>query len=369
MKKIHKNKKVCYNIVIREIKENYFIEGGYMSWNFSHGGPQQNFGWRTRNKGEWHYGRDYGTRGRRDVPLGVPKYCDGWVCHVLPNNKKDGLGNQVVLISPDGKEMVRFAHIASGTMNHLKTGQVLRTGDWIGDVGGVGVDEYSFDPHIHVEHGINPKYARSIAPGADDREFWLCGEQNKIEDYRDPNHGALPYSELEGLTDMAAKSRAAVLAGRSPSRRMAGVHPTVLANKKVKPSRLSSWFKTTWFGKLFYGGNDDKNFERSRMALNTGNATPTRQVSAPQQEVKDPKIATRDTSKQREEMKKAGFTDEAIDKFEAFVLAQKQRGGLTGVLGANAVRVNFDELYKGDKEMANVAKRYFAGGRGYEYMA
>ena len=339
-----------------------------MSWDFSHGGSQQNFGWRTRNNGEWHYGRDYGTRGRRDVPLGVPKYCDGWVCHVLPNNKKDGYGNQVVLISPDGKEMVRFSHIASGTMKHLKTGQILRTGDWIGDVGGVGVNEYSFDPHIHVEHGINPKYARSIAPGADNRLFWLCGKENKIEDYRDPNHGALPYSELEGLTDMAAQSRAAVLAGRAPAREISGYHPTVLANKgRSSGSSFSSWFKTTLLGRLFYK-NQDNDQAHARMASNAPtNAQPAKPTAQP---VKKTPTTSMAMSSQRQKMKEAGFTDEAIDKFESYIRLAQEKAKGKGLIGRlNECSINFNELYKDDKQMAALATNYFRQNREYQIIS
>lgn len=348
-----------------------------MSWDFSHNGPQQRFGWRTRKGGEWHFGRDYGTRGKENVPLGVPKYCDGWVCHVLPNNKKDGLGNQVILVSPDGKEMVRFGHISTGSFNHLKTGQILHTGDWIGNIGGVGVGEHSFQPHIHVEHGFNPHYGLArINQGRDTVHTWYCGD-NKIGDYRDPNLTALPYSELEGLTDMAARSREAILSGRGRSPQMSSQNPVELANHGARRGVFGSWFKSTWLGRLFYG--DENEQEHARIVRNpsvtSGGVLPTPSSNTTTPSYSNSASATaagvsKTTAKQREEMRRAGFTDAAIDKFDAYFQSQVQaQGGLTSVLAKNGIRVNFDELYKGDREMAAIAKRYFAGGRGYEQSA
>ena len=234
-----------------------------MSWDFSGDGPNQQFGKRPRNGGEWHYGRDYGTKGKEDVPLGVPKYCDGWICHVLENNKIDGLGNQVVLIHPDGTEMVRFGHIETGTMNHLKTGQIMNYGDWIGNVGGVGYTEHSFQLHIHVEHGINPSY-ELVQTKHNNKYYrhyqWVCGEQ-MITDYRDPNEKALPFSELEELTDMAFKSREAILNGRGRKVQMSGVMPVDLVKKDREESSFSAWFRSTWIGSLFY--SDDKDEEEN----------------------------------------------------------------------------------------------------------
>ena len=332
-----------------------------MSWDFSTNQPQQGFGWRTRNGGEWHFGRDYGTRGKQNVPLGVPKYCDGWVCQVLPNNKKDGLGNQIILVSPDGKEMVRFGHVSSGSFNHLKTGQILHTGDWIGNIGGVGVGEHSFKPRIHIEHGYNPHFGLArVNQGRDIVNAWYCGD-NKIEDYRDPNLTALPYTELEGLTDMAAQSREAILLGRGRTPEMSDKTPAQLVSGGgEKENPLVDWLKTSWLGRLFFS-------TESGPSSNTAPAN----VENPNHEDGKPRIFRKGdmnfsaTQSQREDMKKAGFTDEAIQKFDDYIQEQRNKG-LLNTLGQNSVRVNFDKLYEGNKEMADVARRYFAENQDYK---
>ena len=261
-----------------------------MSWDFSHNGENQRFGWRPRNGGEWHYGRDYGTKGKDDVPLGVPRYCDGWICHVVENNKMDGHGNQVLLFSPDGSEMVRFSHIETGTMRHLKNGQILRTGDWLGNIAGVGNAEHSYQPHIHVEHGRNPRY-NLIQIEHNNRLYryrrWCCGD-HKIGNYIDPNKGALPFSELESLTDMAYQSRQAVLGGYAPKRKTSRFSPQELV--KIRPQQgfpFWDWFKSTWLGRLFFPSEETKTptrtgptIHRTSLAASdeNKNTTPVRRV-------------------------------------------------------------------------------------------
>ena len=239
-----------------------------MSVTFSTDGDWQKFGWRSRNGGEWHYGRDYGTKGQKDVPLGVPKYCDGWVCHPIKNNKIDGMGNQVVLVRPDGKEFVRFAHIESGSFKHLKAGQIMHYGDWIGDIGGSGKKETSYQPHIHVEHGLYPKYElieMKVGKKAYRYKDWYSGDQ-RIEDYKDPNLKALPFHELEELTTRAFQSKALVQAGKEQKIAMSKVHPTLLPSNEGKGDSqpqeeggFVAWFRSTWIGRLFYTNETDNN--------------------------------------------------------------------------------------------------------------
>lgn len=236
-----------------------------MSWDFSSGGANQNFGRRPRNGGEWHYGRDYGTRGKTNVPLGVPKYCDGWMCHILKNNKFDGLGNQVVLISPNGKEMVKFAHISTGTFSHLSSGQTVHEGDWIGNIGGVGNKETSYQPHIHVEHGFNPKYQLvrvSDKPYSRSVMTWVCGDGD-IKNYKDPALAALPYRELETLTNKALKSRKMTLAKQAEDPFMiignglkdigTGIVDGVKGFFSWVEKDAVPWVKTSWLGRLILG--------------------------------------------------------------------------------------------------------------------
>ncbi len=235
-----------------------------MQWDFSHNGPNQQFGRRPRNGGEWHLGRDYGTKGKLKVPLGVPAYCQGWICYPVLNNKVDGHGNQVVLIHPNGKEMVRFVHIETGTLSHLKAGQIMQTGDWIGNIGGVGNQENSYQPHIHVEHGFNPKYelaevksGKKVYRG----KMWFCGDHT-IDDYQDPNLKALPFSELETLTNMAYQSRAEIQAGRGRKVKISSVPLSKLlakeSDKEANTFSFKEWFKSTWIGRLFYAEGDGK---------------------------------------------------------------------------------------------------------------
>ncbi len=274
-----------YTLICRAITK-LIIIGGQMSWEFSTDGEWQKFGWRSRNGGEWHYGRDYGTKGKLNVPLGVPKYCEGWLCHVVENNKVDGLGNQVVLIKPDGKEMVRFLHIETGTLKHLKDGQIMHHGDWIGNIAGVGNQEKSYQPHIHVEHGFNPKYElcevrshKKVYRG----KMWFCGD-HQIQDYRDPNKGALPFSELESLTDLAYQSRENIQAGLAKKVQISRIHPTDLVQKEGhqqagnEEGGFVSWFRSTWIGRLFYSGegeNKNQPKERKGPIIHRKNLVPT----------------------------------------------------------------------------------------------
>ena len=250
-----------------------------MSWDFSSGGANQNFGRRPRNGGEWHYGRDYGTRGKTNVPLGVPKYCDGWTCHILKNNKFDGLGNQVVLISPNGKEMVKFAHISTGTFSHLRSGRTVHEGDWIGNIGGVGNKETSYQPHIHVEHGFNPKYRLvrvSDKPYSRSIMTWVCGDGH-IKNYKDPALAVLPYRELETLTNKALKSREMTLAKQAEDPFMiignglkdigTGIVDGVKGFFSWVEKDAVPWVKTSWLGSFFWGDETKtKNGATVRMA-------------------------------------------------------------------------------------------------------
>ena len=103
---------------------------------------------------------------------------------------------------------------------------------------------------------------------------------------------------------------------------------------------------------------------------NSPNNTPSN-VENPNHEDGKPRIFRKGdmnfsaTQSQREDMKKAGFTDEAIQKFDDYIQEQRNKG-LLNTLGQNSVRVNFDKLYEGDKEMADVARRYFAENQDYK---
>ena len=237
----------------------------------------------------------------------------------------------------------------------------MHTGDWIGNIGGVGVGEHSFQPHIHVEHGFNPHYGLArVNQGRDIVSTWYCGD-NKIGDYRDPNLTALPYSELEGLTDMAAKSRAAILAGRGRTPEMSDRTPAQLVSGGANENAFFSWFKTTWLGSLF-----SSDTSTSSPIMSPPNVENPNHEGGKPRIIRDPEMNLGTTQAQYEDMKKAGFSDEAIKKFDDYI--REQRGkGLLNTLGQNAIRVNFDKLYEGDKQMADVARRYFSGNKDYQY--
>ncbi len=339
---------------IKECKK----RGDFMTWDFSHNGPNQQFGWRPRRGGEWHYGRDYGTQGKSDVPLGVPSYCDGWVCQIVENNKIDGLGNQVLLFSPDGREMVRFAHIETGTMKHLKTGQILRTGDWIGNIAGTGNSENSYQPHIHVEHGRNPKY-ELIQIEHNNKMYqyrmWLCGN-HEIGDYQDPNLKALPFSELEGLTDMAYQSRQIVLSGRQRAVKMSRYYPKDLV--KIRPQKSVSfikWFKSTWLGRIFFSDDIPSQpkrtgpiIHRSNIPSKMDNQKPIQQIPSSRQEINSEGVKSKNAKR-----KNVDLTSKS-----------KERKGLKRLLtdsSQSVLRQDIDNLEVQGQELSELMGKYSIG--------
>ena len=68
---------------------------------------------------------------------------------------------------------------------------------------------------------------------------------------------------------------------------------------------------------------------------------------------------------QHKKMRAAGFTEDAIAKLDKYMTDQIERKGLLGTLGTAGVAVNFNELYKGDAKMQQVARQYFASGENY----
>ncbi len=114
---------------------------------FNHALKEQKYGMRG---GKMHKGVDYGVLGRRNVHIGCP--LNGFKVRAIKQNfgRKSGYGNHIELISLDGTKMLRIAHMRYKP-THLKVGQELKRGDFIGIVGGTGRLSRPYAPHIHFE--------------------------------------------------------------------------------------------------------------------------------------------------------------------------------------------------------------------------
>ena len=339
---------------------------------YNSGSGGQDYGPRTlEGKYDFHHGIDFGVSGRAGVPIGVPEIFDGWTCHVVHNNHRDGLGNQVILISQDGKKMAKFGHIADNSLNHLKDGQIVHTGDWIGDVGGTGLSKTGDDwrPHIHFEYGYNPKYqhvvrARNKKTGEEfdcDYHQWVFGDENN-KDRVNPET-ILTQDMVERATQMAIDNKKAHLTGQAPSRGMAS---TNLKKGKGEGVSFASWFKTTWLGKLFLGSEDERNaaqatqnpnVERTQAGATIHRKNAPQAVQAQQPTSAQALKLSCVSQEQYQDMLKHGISPEAIMKLDQTLAQQiaQQKPGLIGAL--NQVSINCSEVCE-DKTMAAKLQNY-----------
>ena len=105
-------------------------------------GISSRFGWRTHpvtGTKEFHRGLDY--RGRKGD--GVITTANGTV-EYAGFHKKSGYGNMIIVSHAHGFKTL-YGHMSK---LHVKTGQVVKKGDRIGDIGSTGL---SSGPHLHYE--------------------------------------------------------------------------------------------------------------------------------------------------------------------------------------------------------------------------
>ena len=334
---------------------------------YNSGSGGQDYGWRIlRGEKDYHTGIDFGVSGRTGVPIGVPEIFDGWTCHKVYTNGRDGLGNQVILISPDGKKMAKFGHIANNSIDHLKDGQVVHTGDWIGDVGGtsMGQSKDEWRPHIHFEYGYNPKYQHVVRAYDTKKEVefdcdyhqWVFGDETN-KDRINPEK-VLTEDMVERATQMAIDSKKAHLTGNAPKREMAS---TNLKREGGSGGSFGDWFKTTWLGRLFFGNDSQAKPAQQEEPLihRTEAGTTIHRAGYQNTNTKNPQVKLSCISQEQyQDMVKNGFPVESIMKLDKIIQSQIKRKspGLVGAL--NQVAINCTEVFSDDPKMARKMQNY-----------
>lgn len=326
---------------------------------FNFGWAPQRFGAR-RKGGRRHAGIDLGTAGRKGVPVGCP--LSGF--KVASVSRRGGYGNTVDLVSEDGKYMMRFAHLANPLPRHLKVGQKVEWGDWLGDIGSTG-GNYAI--HLHFE--LRVKQGNSYVPVNPFRNKYFTFSKNSFEE----------------STVAAYESRKGVRSGlvvRGASRPDRKIKPTTQPVQPVKPIRVPD---------VPIVGKRNQDEQARAYATRTGSVLPASQpIERPQNgyfsldrtfgqpnwwERNMPEVlggwSKKDLQKAEQERKldeevfvgytrrellQAGLSNQDIGALKDHVLA-KARAGET--LANNSVRVNLREVFD-DQKSIDAAKKLFA---------
>ena len=322
------------------------------------GWAPQLFGAR-RKGGRRHAGIDLGTAGRKGVPVGCP--LSGF--RVASVSRRGGYGNTVDLVSEDGKYMMRFAHLANPLPTHLKKGQKVEYGDYLGDVGGTG-GNYAI--HLHFE--LRVKKGDKYVPVNPLRNPYCCFTKKIFEE----------------STVAAYESRAAVRSGRverrgaRPNRTIATFTEPVPKPQKVTPSvppivgkRKHEEQPKPQAPILTRGAPVSQQTEGNQngyFSLNRSFGQPTlwqrvmpkmfggwskEELKRAEQERKlDEEVIKGYT---RRELLQRGLSNQDIGALHAYVVAKAQAGE---TLANNSVRVNLKEVFDNQQTIA-AAKKIF----------
>jgi hypothetical protein len=115
--------------------------------NFAFGEPGSRFG--AKRSGHTHQGQDIAAP--EGTPVLAPR--GGRVTKI--DNQKGGAGHYIVLDGAGEDDNYVFMHLEAGSIR-VTSGQVVRTGRWIANVGNTGA---SFGAHLHFEIWRGPWYA------------------------------------------------------------------------------------------------------------------------------------------------------------------------------------------------------------------
>ncbi len=284
---------------------------------FNYGWAPQLFGAR-RKGGRRHAGIDLGTAGQRGIPVGCP--IDGYT--VASVKRRSGYGNTVDLVSKDGKTMMRFAHLANPLPKHLKVGEEVRAGDWLGNVGNTG-GRYAI--HLHFEFRV--KQGGNYVP--------VNPVNNKIHSFRKAN--------FESSTQKAYYTRKHIQAGMSLAQlhEKMGYETTATA---TQPSDIWSlkrgYNQPTWWQRIahpFLGG-------WTKEQLN----------EAAQRKRLDEEIFI---GIKRRDLLNAGLKEDDISKLKTHI-QEKRHSDPRHTLEQQSVTVDFNEVYD-NKETAKIAHQFF----------
>lgn len=284
---------------------------------FNYGLAGQLFGAR-RNGGRRHAGIDLGTNRRKGVPVGCP--IDGYT--VASVKYRRGYGNTVDLVSKDGKTMMRFAHLANPLPKHLKVGEEVRAGDWLGNVGNTG-GRYAI--HLHFEFRLKKgNYNVPVNPF-----------NNKIHTFCK--------ADFESSTQKAYTSRKNIQAGMS----LAETHAKMDRENTATASQPSD----IWTLKRGY--NQPTWWQKIAHPL-LGGWTKEQLKEAAERQRLDEEIFI---GIKRRDLLNAGLKEEDISKLRTHV-QEKTTSDPRHTLEQKSVTVDFNELYD-DKETAKIAHQFF----------
>lgn len=288
---------------------------------FNYGWAPQLFG-AKRKGGRRHAGIDLGTAGRKGVPLGCP--IDGF--RVASVKRRGGYGNTVDLISEDGTKMMRFAHLANPLPKHLKVGEPVYAGDWLGNVGNTG-GRYAV--HLHFEYRV--KEGNTFKP--------VNPFRNKYQTFC--------RQDFEESTKMAYASRKKIQSGMT----LADIHAQkshLMTQEADQKSALSS----VWT--LDRGFNQPTWWERIAHPF-LGGWTKEQIKEADVQKKLDEEVFY---GVRRRELLNQGLTNDDILKLQTHVQEKLNVSNASSQLSQRSVPVNFYELYD-DKEKAQIATKFF----------
>lgn len=297
---------------------------------FNYGWAPQLFGAR-RKGGRRHAGIDLGTSGRKGVPVGCP--IDGF--RVASVSRRGGYGNTVDLVSEDGTKMMRFAHLANPLPKHLKVGEPVHYGDWLGDVGNTG-GNYAI--HLHFEYRVKKN-----------------GKWVPVNPFNNP-YQEFSQQIFENSTKLAKNSRASVRAGKSladthgdrkPASATMSTETTTNTEAASSPVEQNTdvWSLDRGFGQPtwwernmpeFLGGWSKKDLEK-----------------AEQERKLDEEVFK---GIRRRDLLNAGLSEQDISKLQTHVNTQVKMRGQT--LREASVPVDFTDFYS-DKETAQKAIQFF----------
>lgn len=318
---------------------------------FNHALAAQKFNARRRKKGggyRSHKGIDLGTGGRKGLPVGCP--LDGFKVESV--RRRSGYGNTVDLISFDGKTRMRFAHLANPLPKHLKVGQPVQKGDWLGDVGNTG-GKYAI--HLHFEYHVNK--GKGLVPvNPFGNEYHKFSRQDFEETTKMAyasrsavrNGTAKPVS----MQDIAFEEKANADTKKIPVKPTKGSLATPAKPKTTKEQPINTQPKDREEGFedgvkedpvwTLERGFDQPNWWERNMPVFLGGWSKERLEEAERQRKLDEEVFK---GVKRRDLLEQGVTNAEIEQFKTFVNEKNKTGDLKRRLSDNSYLVNLNDVY------------------------
>ena len=325
-----------------------------------------NFGWApqlfgaSRSGGKRrHAGIDLGTGGKKNVPLGCP--ISGFKVHSVSYRR--GYGNTVDLISEDGTQMMRFAHLAS-LPKHLTVGSPVEQGDWLGNVGNSG-GNYAI--HLHFEYRIkqngtfvpvnpfNNKY-HSFSKADFERSTVMATESRKHI------QGGMSLAESQNVRHPGTQNPENIqlfnqgkLAAHMPTNgsfMSLDLSQYLTTQNNVTQTQIHEQAQNVWVLNKTYGEPD---FWDRYMPEFLGGWSNNELLEFEAQRKLDEEVFK---GIKRSEMLQAGLSNQEIDLVRQYVDDQIKEHGANYHLGMASIPIDFDAVFE-DKERAAVIRNYF----------